>query len=105
MKHPFVNESFGYNFLRNAKKGYKIYENPFDDKNLIYYIHNLIINPNTKKFRNDNLIIGSDYYKRKDKSSKEKDYKLLSKQGYIRLQNSIMKNLKKDAEKSFPVDR
>ena len=101
MKHPFVNESFGYNFLRNAKKGYKIYENPFDDKNLIYYIHNLIINPNTKKFRNDNLIIGSDYYKRKDKSSKEKDYKLLSKQGYIRLQNSIMKNLKKDAEKSL----
>ena len=101
MKHPFVNESFGYNFLRNAKKGYKIYENPFDDTNLIYYIHNLIINPNTKKFRNDNLIIGSDYYKRKDKSSKEKDYKLLSKQGYIRLQNSIMKNLKKDAEKSL----
>ena len=99
MQHPFMNESFGYDFLRNIKSGYKIYKNPFDDKDLIFYIHNLIINPNTKKFRNDNLIIGSEFYKRKDKNEKEINYKLLSKIGFKRMQNSIMKNLKKDVAK------
>ena len=101
MKHPFVIETYGYDFLRNLKNEYKIYENPFEDKNLIYNIHNLIINPNTKKFRNDNLIIGADFYRRKNKGEVIKDYKLLSKQGYQKMQNSIMRNLKRDVEKSI----
>ena len=101
MKHPFVSETYGYDFLRNLKNEYKIYENPFEDKNLIYNIHNLIINPNTKKFRNDNLIIGAEFYKRKNKAELAKNYKLLSKRGYKRLQNSIMRGLKKDVEKNI----
>lgn len=101
MKHPFVIETYGYDFLRNLKNEYKIYENPFEDKNLIYNIHNLIINPNTKKFRNDNLIIGADFYKRKNNKEIDKDYKSLSKQGYKRLQNDIKRNLRKNVEKSI----
>ena len=101
MKHPFIQESYGYDFLRNLKNEYKIYENPFEDKDLIYNIHNLIINPNTKKFRNDNLIIGADYYKRRNKSELSKDYKTLSKLGYKKMQNSIMHQLKKDVEKNI----
>ena len=90
-----------YDFLRNLKDEYKIYRNPFDDKELIYNIHNLIINPNTKKFRNDNLIIGADFYKRKNNKEIDKDYKSLSKQGYKRLQNDIKRNLRKNVEKSI----
>jgi hypothetical protein len=101
MKHPFIIESYGYDFLRNLKDEYKIYRNPFDDKELIYNIHNLIINPNTKKFRNDNLIIGADFYKRKNNKEIDKDYKSLSKQGYKRLQNDIKRNLRKNVEKSI----
>ena len=101
MKHPFIIESYGYDFLRNLKDEYKIYRNPFDDKELIYNIHNLIINPNTKKFRNDNLIIGADFYKRKNNKEIDKDYKSLSKQGYKRLQNNIKRNLRKNVEKSI----
>ena len=101
MKHPFVIETYGYDFLRNLKNEYKIYENPFEDKNLIYNIHNLIINPNTKKFRNDNLIIGADFYKRKNKGELAKNYKLLSKRGYKKMQNSIMRGLKRDVEKNI----
>ena len=101
IKHPFSLETYGYDFLRNLKNKYKIYENPFDDQDLIYYIHNLIINPNTKKFRNDNLIIGADFYKRKNKDNPRKNYKLLSKQGYKRMQNSIMKTLRRNVEKNI----
>ena len=98
MKHPFKNGTYGYDFLKNCKNEYKIYENPFDDKELIFNIHNLIINPNLKKFRNDNLIIGADFYPRKNTSAKQKNYKLLSKQGFKKLQNEVMQNLKKNVE-------
>ena len=101
MKHPFIVETFGYDFLRNKKHKYKIYENPFDDKNLASNIHNLIINPNTKKFRNDNLILGQESYKRKNSSDNKKNYKLLSKIGLQRLQKDAMRNLKKKVKASI----
>jgi len=101
MKHPFKNGTYGYDFLKNYRNEYKIYENPFDDKELIFNIHNLIINPNLKKFRNDNLIIGGDFYQRKNTSARQKNYKLLSKQGFKRLQNDVMKNLKKNVEENI----
>ena len=98
MKHPFGIESYGYDFLHNINNKYKIYENPFEDKDLIYNIHNLIINPNLKKFRNDNLILGADYYKKRNNSETIKDYKLLSKQGYEKMQSSIIRGLQKDVK-------
>ena len=101
MKHPFIVETFGYDFLRNKKHKYKIYENPFDDKNLASNIHNLIINPNTKKFRNDNLILGQESYKRKNSSDNKKNYKLLSKIGLQRWQKDAMRNLKKKVKASI----
>ena len=101
MKHPFIVETFGYDFLRNKKHKYKIYENPFDDKNLASNIHNLIINPNTKKFRNDNLILGQESYKRKNSSDNKKNYKLLSRLGLQRLQKDAMRNLKKKVKESM----
>ena len=98
MKHPFELESYGYDFLRNSKDQIKIYKNPFDDKKLIYNIHNLIINPNTKKFRNDNLIFGSAFYKKKNNNKIIKNYKLLSKKGFQKLKKTVMRNLKKNVE-------
>ena len=101
MKHPFIKESYGYNFFKNVKYEYKIKENPFEDKDLIYNIKNLIINPNTKLFRNENLIAGADYYKRKNNNESNKNYKLLSKQGYKKMKNSIKRHLKKRIEKNL----
>ena len=101
IKHPFENETYGYDFLKNCGNKYKIYENPFDDKELIFNIHNLIINPNLKKFRNDNLIIGADFYQRENTSAKQKNYKLLSKRGFKRLQNDVMKKLRKNVEETI----
>ena len=101
MKHPFIKESYGYNFFKNVKYEYKIKENPFEDKDLIYNIKNLIINPNTKLFRNENLIAGADYYKRTNNNESNKNYKLLSKQGYKKMKNSIKRHLKKRIEKNL----
>ena len=100
MKHPFIQESYGYDFLRNKKNQYIIHENPFDDKDLAYYIHNLIINPNTKKFRNDYLILGQEFNRRKHSNSIDKNYKLLSKNGFLKLQNSVMQNLRRNVKES-----
>ena len=101
MKHPFIVESFGYDFLKNKKNKYKIYENPFDDKNLANYIHNLIINPNTKKFRNDSLISGHEIHRRKSSSENIKNYKLLSKIGLQRMQSDVIKNIRKNVKASL----
>ena len=101
MKHPFIVESFGYDFLRNKKNKYKIYDNPFDDKDLANHIHNLIINPNTKKFRNDNLISGHEIHRRKNSSNNIKNYKLLSKLGLQRMQSDVMRNIRKNVKASL----
>ena len=101
MKHPFIVESFGYGFLRNKKNKYKIYENPFDDKKLANYIQNLIINPNTIKFRNDNLISGQEIHRRKSSSDNIKNYKILSKLGLQRMQSDVMRNIRRNVKASL----
>jgi len=102
MKHPLLLETFGYKFLRNLNKKYTIFKNPLDDKDLIQKIHHLIINPNTKEFRNGNLMYNSaGFYKNKNKSCPSKNYKLLSKKGYIRLKNSKINRFKQDIEDNF----
>ena len=102
MKHPLSLEQFGYKYLRNLNKDYKIYKNPLDDKDLIQKIHHLIINPNTKIFRNGNLMQNSaGFYRKKIENVKQKDYKELSKRGYIRLKNSKVNKFKKDIENHF----
>ena len=99
MKHPLLLEQFGYKFLRNLSRDYKIYENPLDDRDLIEKIHHLIINPNTKLFRNGNLMYNSaGFYRKKNNSVPQKDFKLLSKKGYIRLKNSKINRFKQDIE-------
>lgn len=102
MKHPFSSELFGYKFLNHMNNNYKIYKNPLDDKNLIKYIRNLIINPNTTKFRNYNLINNSKgFFRRKNGSVPHKNYKLLSKKGFERLKNDVINKNSKDIEDNF----
>ena len=101
MKHPLLLESFGYKYLRNLNRDYKIYKNPLDDKDLINKIHHLIINPNTMEFRNGNLMYNSEgFYKKINVSSTDKNYKLLSKKGYIRLKNYKINRFKLDMEEN-----
>ena len=98
MKHPLLLEQFGYKFLRNLNRDYK-FENPLDDRDLIKKIHHLIINPNTKLFRNGNLMYNSaGFYRKKNDSAPPKDFKLLSKRGFIRLKNSKINKFKQDVE-------
>ena len=102
MKHPLLLEQFGYKFLRNLSRDYKIFENPLDDRDLIKKIHHLIINPNTKLFRNGNLMYNSaGFYRKKNDSAPPKDFKLLSKRGFIRLKNSKINKFKQDVEDNF----
>ena len=99
MKHPLLLESFGYKYLRNLNRDYKIYKNPLDDRDLINKIHHLIINPNTIEFRNGNLMYNSaGFYRKRNASSTDKNYKLLSKRGYVRLKNYKINRFKQDVE-------
>ena len=101
MKHPLLKEQFGYNFLRNLDRDYKIFENPLKDNDLIQKIKHLIINPNTRIFRNGNLMYNSaGFYRKRNDNTPKKDYKLLSKKGYIRLKNSKMNKLNQDIEEN-----
>ena len=96
-KHPFMVESFGYKYMKNLKNKYKIYKNPFDDKDLIKKIRNLIINPNTIQFRNDNLMfISKGAFRRKNSSLPSKNYKLLCQKGLERLRNDTMNQINKN---------
>ena len=101
MKHPLSKETFGYKFLRNLNKDYKMNKNPLDDKDLIKKIHHLIINPNTKEFRNGNLMYNSaGFCKKRNISAPTKNYKSLSKKGYIKLKNYKINRFKQDVEDS-----
>ena len=96
IKHPLLLESFGYKYLRNLNRDYKVYNNPLDDKDLIYKIHNLIINPNSNKYRNGKLLYNSArFFKNKSIYTIPKDYKILSEKGYIRLRKQKINALKK----------
>ena len=97
IKHPFTVESFGYKYMKNLKDKYKIYKNPLDDKDLIKKIRHLIVNPNTKEFRNYNLMFNSKgFYRRKNSSLPLKNYKLLSQKGLERLKNDSMNQINKN---------
>ena len=99
MRHLLFIEEFGYKFLRNLDKDYKIYKKPLDDKDLIQKIHHLIINPNTKLFRNGNLMYNSaGFCRKKNLSAQKKNYKELSNRGYKRLKNSEINRFNQDVE-------
>ena len=99
MRHPLSIEEFGYKFLRNLDKDYKIFKKPLDDKDLIQKIHHLIINPNTKLFRNGNLMYNSaGFCRKKNLSAQQKNYKELSNRGYKRLKNNEINRFKQDVE-------
>ena len=101
IKHPFTVESFGYDYMKNLKNkyNYKIFKNPLDDKDLIKKIRNLIINPNTIKFRNYHLMFDSKgFYRRKGSSIPLKNYKLLSQKGYERLKNDTINQINNNVE-------
>ena len=99
MKHPLIKEYYSYKFMKNLGVDNKIYKNPLEDKDLIQKIRNLIINPNTKQFRNGNIIKNSlGLVKSRSTNILTKNYKLLSEKGYKLLQKNKMNKLKQEAK-------
>ena len=99
MKHPLSQEFYAYNFMRNLKNNYIIYKNPFNDKDFAKKIRNLIINPNTKQFRNGNLVyISTGTYKERKVSAPPINYKLLSKKGFLQIRKNKFTKIQKEIE-------
>ena len=97
MKHPLLLETFGYKFLRNLNNNYTIYKNPLHDQDLIQKIHHLIINPNTKQFRNANLVfISTGANKERKVSAPPINYKLLSEKGFLQIRKNKFTKIHKE---------
>ena len=94
MKNPFSSNLFGYKFIR--KKKIDISRQSLNNRNLIGKIHHLIINPNTKEFRNEYLLQPQKIFVTPKNLKSNKDYKSLSKGGIERLRK--IRNIKYRSE-------
>ena len=102
MKNPFSISSFGYKFIRNKKKIKDLNKNPLNDFELINKIRNLIVNPNTREFRNEALL--KDYKKKyKNKKLNTIDYKFLSKNGIEKIRKIKMNKYATQLEKNNEI--
>ena len=124
MKHPFSNNYFCGSFINHLTffnnnsyindycERFQNLENPLNDNDLILKLHNLILNPNTNKIRNGELLLmyknfpkGTFYgNKNINENIVDKELKKLEKTKYGKFVNKLNKTMKKAKEMQKELD-
>ena len=124
MKHPFSNNYFCGSFINHLTffnnnsyindycERFQNLENPLNDNDLILKLHNLILNPNTNKIRNGELLLmyknfpkGTFYgNKNINENIVDKELKKLEKTKYGKFVNKLNKTMQKAKEMQKELD-
>lgn len=112
MKHPFSNSFFCSSFINqltdynnnsytnNFSQKFQNLSNPLDDKDLTDKLHSLILNPNTSKIRNGELLL---MYKKYPKGTFYNIYKNNNNDENNLLYNEELKQLEKTKYKKYII--
>ena len=128
MKHPFSNSYFCSSFIsqltdnnnnsytNNFSEKFQNLNNPLNDKDLTDKLHNLILNPNTSKIRNGELLLmykkfpkGTFYNIGKNNKNNNNNYELLYNEELKKLENTKYRKyiikLNKTMERAKSIQR